>query len=102
MLLFPLNVEGPLAVRMEPMPRVEPLSIEPSEYWDILIGQGRLENVSEEAVRGLRRHPSRLFRIAAAYACFTNGYEEELQHILRGLRDGSFNAESPDFAILTH
>lgn len=91
---------GPVAMRVAPPYRAEPLSLTASPYWDTLIGAGRLEsvNVGQVVAATWETWTEVPFGVAIAYACFAQNNNELLRQVLDSLEESA--SEAADLTFL--
>jgi hypothetical protein len=90
---------GPVAMRLAPPYRAEPLSLTASPYWDTLIGAGRLEALHVGLISAtweVQAEPP--MGVAIAYACFAQQSNDLLRDVLDSLDESA--PDAPDVTFL--
>lgn len=106
-LYFPMYIPN-LAFDNRIAPRLEPLSIDPSPLWDLLVSAGRLHSLTEDSAwKVLKKNANNpVLTFAASYASYIDGFTEPLEKLLepwiRVAKDGETASGIPDVVILWH
>jgi hypothetical protein len=99
--VFPLPPRG-VGLEITPSLRVEPLSTERDPAWDTVVCLGRLDTLERSDIERLSRAEDPLLRLAAAYACYANHFDEELGALVVDLLDTPSLLYRVDAVILWH
>jgi hypothetical protein len=98
--VLPLSPATPILVTLSDGMRAEPLSMQPSRTWDLLVSAGRLDAVGRAEMERLThaKWSDPLLGLAGAYACLVQEDYRYLDVVLANLR--RLEPDLPDIAIL--